>query len=153
MAANINPIAVLQPVNSTDGTNTTASPLGVTLTTGFNDFTGVNAQVVFTANPVEGGRLSGITLAPTGTNVASLIRIFVNNGGAVGTAANNRFIYELGLPATTASATTAGAVLEVPLGSANFKGYNLQPSFRVLAQLATTVAGGWSVSPAGGGRF
>lgn len=148
MAANINPIAILQPVNASDG-NTALAP---TLTAANNDYTGVSAQVVFTAHATEGGRLGAIRLVPKGTNVATLVRIFLNNGGAIGTATNNQFLFEMALPASTASATAAQNIIEVPMGG-NMRGINLQPGFRVTAQLATAVATGWVAQAIDGGRF
>lgn len=152
MAANTSPIAILQPVNSSDGTSTSTSVLGPTLTAAFNDFTGVSAVVAFTANATEGGRIGALRLKPKGTNVATVLRIFINNGGAIGTAGNNQFYDEVGLPATTASATAPLVTLEFPLGG-NLRGLNLAPGFRVTVQLATAVAGGWQVVPVDGGRF
>lgn len=152
MAANTSPIAILQPVNSSDGQITSTAVLAPTLTAAFNDFTGVSASLVFTAHATEGGRIGAIRMLPKGTNVATLVRFFLNNGGAVGTASNNQFLGEMGLPATTASAVAPLPAIEIPMGG-NMRGLNLAPGHRIYAQIATAVAGGWVAMAVDGGRF
>ena len=150
MAANTNPIATLLPIGSVDNTNTTTSVLGATLTTAVNDYTGAGASaaLVFTAS-VEGGTLPALRFKALGTNVATVARIYKNNGGLPTVAANNTFIGEVGLPITAASATAATSDIEYQLGLAG----RLAPNERIYVQLATLVASGWRVSPVGGGRF
>lgn len=150
MAANINPIATLLPVGSVDGTNTTTSVLGATLTTAVNDYTGAGASaaLVFTAS-IEGGTLPALLFKALGTNVATVARVYKNNGGAPTVATNNTFIGEVGLPITTASATAPTPDIDYQLGLAG----RLAPNERIYVQLATAVAAGWRVSPVGAGKF
>jgi len=152
MAANKLPIAVARPINSSDGSVSSTAVFGPTLTVAQNDFTGVNSQIVFTADSTEGGRLGAIRFKALGTNVVTVARIFVNNGGAITTAANNQFYDEISLPATTASSTTSTPVIELSMGG-NMRGINLAKGFRITVQIATSVAAGWRAIPIDGGSF
>ena len=99
--------------------------------------------LVFTAG-ANGSFLHKLVLKPTGTNVASLVRVFLNNGLTNGTAANNSLVADAGLPATTNSEVAGNVVVEVPLN------YAVPAGYRVYAVLATTVAAGWQVTAVGG---
>jgi hypothetical protein len=81
---------------------------------------------------------SACAIKSLGTNVAAVLRIFINNGSTPGTAANNTFYGEVSLPATTAS-TTAGTVeVDYPMN------VRLPAGFRVYAGLGAAVAAGWN---------
>lgn len=122
--------------------------VGQTLTTAAADYTGIslNNKVVFTSDPINGSFIQRLRLKALGTNVASVARIYVNNGGSQTVAVNNVLIGELTLPATTAIATAATIDLDYPLNMA------LNPGFTILVGLGTTVAAGW-VASAVGGRY
>lgn len=79
-----------------------------------------------------------------GTNVATVLRIFINNGSANTTAANNSLIAELTLPATTLSEISAQPDFVLPLNFALPAGYKLN------CAIGTTVAAGFAVSVIGG---
>ena len=146
MAKNITPVYSLDARFSTDGTATSASPVGVTLTAAANDYTGISANnaVVFTADATEGGYVQRLIMRAIGTNVATVLRIYINNGGAVTTAANNTYIDEIALPASTASATAlTGPALARVLNK------RLPAGFRIVVGLATAVAAGWKVTAEG----
>lgn len=106
---------------------------------------GTDIFLAFTADTTYGSYLQSLTVSPRGTNVASVLRVFLNNGSANGTAANNAKIAELTLPATTASAVAALQSLEVPINRA------IAPGYRILVTLGTAVAGGYAVTAFGGG--
>jgi hypothetical protein len=55
---------------------------GVVLTAAANDYVGqnINTAVVFTADPMNGGYIQRLRFKSMGTNVATVCRIFVNNG-------------------------------------------------------------------------
>ena len=107
------------------------------------DGTGTVATV-FTAGP-DGARLDTISLVPGGTNVASVLRLFLNNGGLNSTPGNNTLYREVRLPATAASATQEnGPLVEIPCDIA------LPAGWRVQAVLATAVAAGWHLTSVGG---
>jgi|SRR6185369_7233003 len=97
MAANVNPIYVLTPVNGMASVITNANTA--------LDGTGT-VSTVFTAGS-SGGVLQGIRVKANGTNVASVMRIFLNNGGAASAASNNSLIGELPLAASTTTTNAA----------------------------------------------
>lgn len=101
-------------------------------------------DTVFTADAVNGSFVNKLIIRPRGTNVATVMRIFVNNGLTNATAANNSLISEVGLVASTASETAAQATVEMPLNLA------LPPGYRLMATLGTAVAAGFAVTTAGG---
>lgn len=135
MVANTNPIFPIKPnVQWTDAiltANTTKDGSAGTVT------------LAFTAG-ADGSFIEAITAQALGTNVASLARVFLNNGLATTTAANNSLIGLIGLPAITnsenAEVPPAGLVLNrgIPAG------------YRIYIVLATTVASGWDFTTWGG---
>ena len=117
-----------------------------TLITAAADVTGVSANnvIVFTAGATSGGYVERLHCQALGTNVQTVLRVYINNGSANTTATNNSFVAEYTLPATTASATAAIGTIIIPLNIA------LNPGFTILVGLGTTVATGWAVSAIGG---
>ncbi len=107
------------------------------------DGTGTVATL-FTAG-ADGARLDKVTIVPGGTNVATVLRLFVNNGAATTTATNNSLLKEVRLPATVASATQEnGPTFEIPLDLA------LPAGWKLTAVIATAVATGWHATAIGG---
>jgi hypothetical protein len=142
MAANTAPIfSIKGDVSRDDGTT---MPTAVLTATG--DYTGASAnhELIYTADSADGGWVDRLRFKALGTNIATVARIYVNNGSANTTAANNVFIGEVSLPATTASNTVATADIDYPLGFA------LKAGFRIYVGVATTVAAGWRVTCIGG---
>ena len=110
------------------------------LTTGTNTYDGMSGTtVVFTAGS-SGSFLRSLELEAAGTNVATVLRVFINNGSAVGTASNNALVMQYSLPATTASATVGTPHVTVPLNLA------IPANFVVRVVLATSVSAGWQIS-------
>ena len=146
MAANTAPIFTKVANMSSDGTSTSSSAMAPTLTTAAADYTGVSAnnKLVFTADATNGGFVQCLRFKSIGTNIATVGRIYINNGGSNTTAANNSFIGEINLLATTASATTATIEPEYPINRP------IDPGFRIYVGLGTTVAAGWVVTPIAG---
>ena len=105
---------------------------------------GTDIFEVFVSAATFGSFLQGLVISPRGTNVASVMRIFLNNGGSNGTAANNAKIGEVALPATTATAVAALPTYAFPFNRP------LAPGYRILVTLGTAVAGGYAVSAFGG---
>ena len=97
----------------------------------------------FTAG-ANGSYVGFIKLKPLGTNVASVGRFWVNNGLTNATAANNYFISEISLPATTAATAAALIELTIPMNFAIEGGYKINWA------LGTTVAAGWQATVIGG---
>ena len=91
-----------------------------------------------------GNFIQKIIARPLGTNVASVARIFANNGNTNATAANNALISEMTLPASTLSQVAAMTGIEIPLN------FVLPASYNLNATLGTAVAAGWLFTAVGG---
>ena len=77
------------------------------------DLTAGTSYLVWTADATNGGRLEKLRVRALGTNVATVIRVWLNNGGATGTAANNTLYTESTLAATTVSQVAAQAETDI----------------------------------------
>lgn len=97
----------------------------------------------FTAD-VDGAFVQRIRFRAAGTNIATVARVFINNGSANSTPANNILYDEITLAATTLSEVAALATYELPINFALPAGYKLNVT------LGTTVAAGYFVSVIGG---
>jgi hypothetical protein len=116
---------------------------GITAANTAKDGTGT-VDTVFTADATSGSYLQKLIVRPRGSNVASVLRVFMNNGAANTTAANNVLMAELSLPATSNSEVAALAGNELPLN------IPVPPGYRITVALGTAVAGGYAVSAFGG---
>ena len=96
------------------------------------------------AGNASGNFIQKIIARPLGTNVASVARIFVNNGSANSTAGNNALIAEVTLPAVTLSQVSVMTGVEIALNLVLPASYNLN------ATLGTAVAAGWMFTAIGG---
>src|SRR6266702_4523631 len=83
-------------VSSNNGTG-----MAPTLTTGSNTYDGTNGNAALVYTSGAGGFTQRLRFKAIGTNVATVARIFLNNGSSAGTATNNSFYGEISLPATT----------------------------------------------------
>jgi len=115
---------------------------GTTMTAGMvtatADFTGVSANHVLAHTAgADGSYIKRVRFVATGTNTASVARIYLNNGSTNTTATNNQFIGQCSLPATTLINTAATAEVEVPLEMM------IPATFRIYIGLGTTVAASW----------
>lgn len=106
------------------------------------DGTGTVATV-FTAG-ADGAYVHKLAARALGTNVATVLRVFINNGAVNSTAANNSLVAELALPATTLSEVAAQPPYELPLNMA------LPAGYRLLCTLGTAVAAGYDLTAFGG---
>jgi hypothetical protein len=105
------------------------------------DGTGTVANV-FTGNATgnaAGNFVQKLIARSLGTNVATVLRVFINNG-----AASSSLIAELTLPATTLSEIAAQPDFILPLNFVVPAGYKLN------CTLGTTVAAGFAVTVIGG---
>ena len=134
MAANTTPIFVLTPKADWSTVITTANPA--------MDGTGT-VLTCFTAG-VDGGFVTRLAVRPMGTNVASALRVFLNNGSTNATATNNALLVDITLPATTASNNTGLNPVDVPLNIALPAGYKLN------CTIGTSIAAGINVIAIGG---
>ena len=105
---------------------------------------GSNVLTVFSAS-ASGSFVQRVRFKASGSTVATVARLFINNGGAITTTANNILFDEITLPAITSGSTAATAVFELPFNAA------LPSAYRILATTATAqTQGGWYVSAVGG---
>lgn len=101
-------------------------------------------NTIFTAG-ANGGRVDYIRCRALGTNAATVLRVFINNGSTNATATNNALFEELTLPITTASNTgDTGGDSDIALN------LSLPVGYKINVVLATAVAAGWKVSAVGG---
>lgn len=134
MAANTKPVFTKKGNLSANGGTTMVS--GMVTATG--DYTGVSANHVLAHTAgADGSYIKKIKFVATGTNTASVARIYLNNGSSNTTAANNMLVGQLSLPGTTAINTAATAEPEYPLEMM------VPPTFRIYVGLGTTVAASW----------
>lgn len=136
MAANTAPIFIRTPATGWANAVLTGNTA--------KDAASGTVYTVVTADATEGSYVDSITVMPRGTNVATVLRLFLNNGGATTTAANNALIGNYSMTATTNSETAAIAVMDIGLGIA------LPPGYRILATIGTTVAAGFDITAYGG---
>jgi hypothetical protein len=147
MPANTSPIFTLTPDiqwgSVDDNAAATAGPI-ITANTAM-DGTGY-VTTVFTAG-ANGSYVNRLIARPTGTNIASVLRAFINNGSTNATQANNCLYGEVTLPATTANAAAALQPVEMQLNFA------LPAGYKINVTLGTTVTGtnpGYRVMVIGG---
>jgi hypothetical protein len=135
MSANTAPIYTLTPDVSNNGTTGNTPDL----TTATGDYTGQSANHVLahTAGP-NGSFIKRLRFKAKGTNVASVARVYLNNGLTPATAANNIFVGECALPASTATNTDKTPDVDYPMEFA------IPAGWRVYVGLGTTVAAGWT---------
>lgn len=105
------------------------------------DITSGTSYLAFTADATNGGFVREIRLkaSPANNTVATVLRVWLNNGSTTGTAANSALITEVGIPATTASATNPMPDFIVPINFA------LPPGYKIYLTLGT--------APGGSGQF
>ena len=138
MVANTSPVYTLTGDLSNNGT----TGMNALITAAAADYTGVsvNNVLVHTASSADGSYVRRLRCKPGGTNVAAVLRVYINNGATPTVATNNSFIGEIPLPATTASPTAATIDVDYPLEFA------LPTAFRIYVGLGAAVAAGWAVT-------
>lgn len=142
MPGNNDPIFTRVGDLSTNGTTAPAQ----FLTAAAADYTGVsgNNAVIFTADSTNGSKVERLRLKASGTNVAAVMRIYINNGSSAATATNNALWGEISLPATATQTTVGAPDIDYPMNLV------LPAGWRLLAGLGAAVAGGWNVIAVGG---
>jgi len=123
---------------------------GATLTTAnaAMDGTGTVATI-FTAG-ADGARVERVRSKALGTNVATVLRLFINNGSDTTTAANNVLYAEKTIAATTAAAAAALLTNELPDTTDTTAFPIVLPAgYKITATIGTTVAAGLRVSAIG----
>jgi hypothetical protein len=145
MAQNTNPIFPLTPVNTwVSGAAANAATPGVTANTTKDLTSGTIYGPLFTGKAVDGSRLDFIKVRALGTNVQTVMRIFINNGSATATAANNTLYFERTLSATTVSETAEQPDIIVPMS------ISIPAGYKIYATFGTAVAAGFHLTAVGG---
>lgn len=134
MAANINPIF---PKNGKVSWATIATANTA------KDGTGT-VGTIFTADATNGSRIDTVKVRSLGTNVATVLRIFINNGSTNVTAGNNSLYMEQTISATTLSEVAAQTDIEIPVDIV------LPAGYKINITIGTTIAAGLSVVAIGG---
>lgn len=117
-------------------------------TTGNNQTDGANATgraLVFTAG-ASGSFLPFLRAKPMGTNVQTVLRVWINNGSDPNVPGNNSLIAEQTIQNSGLSANSSMPSYDVPVGT-------LAPSWRVYTAIGTTVSAGLAVTPMNGGNL
>ncbi len=137
MAANTSPVFP----------GTIENVIGSTLATANTAKDGTGTVVtVFTGDATNGSRLDYIQLQALGTNVATVLRVFLNNGSDPTVAANNALIREFTISATTLSEVAALANNNLIMN------WPVKPGYKINLTIGTTVAAG--LKPVGvGGHY
>lgn len=110
------------------------------LTAANTDRSGIGTVLnVFTAG-VDGGFVQRIRFRAAGSNVATVARVFINNGSTNTNAVNNNLFDEITLAASTAIETAALPTYELPLNFA------LPPGYTLFVTLGTAVIAGYYIT-------
>lgn len=104
------------------------------------DLTSGTNYLVYTAPAGSGGYVLKLVFRALGTNVATVCRVWLNNGSTTGTAANNSLVKEITLPATTVSQVAALADQELPLG------FKVPAGYKIYLTFGTGVAAGFNAT-------
>ena len=136
MAANVTAIYPITPIIVVGQTIQTANTA--------KDGTGT-VVTVYTAGS-NGSSPTAILFRATGTNTATVARIFINNGSTNATAGNNTLIGEITLAATTLSETSALADYRWTFPD----GFKLPSGYKVNITIGTTVAATYAITCYGG---
>ena len=143
MPANITPIFPLTP-NVSWGTLVTANTA--------KDGTGT-IVTLFTAG-ANGARIDQMKSRAIGTNIATVLRLFVNNGSDPTVAANNALAHEVSIPATTLSEIAALNDVDITIpknaGEIACPIPFLPAGYKITATIGTTIAAGIRVMVFGG---
>lgn len=126
MPANIAPPFPLTP----------KTPISTPLTTANTARDGTGTVVELLTAGTNGTFIEDVRILSKGTNVATVFRLFLNNGSTNTTATNNVLFDEITLPSTTASEVSALSKQIITINKAIPAGY------RLLATIGTTISAG-----------
>lgn len=136
MAANTNPISPITPTPLAWATSAITTANTSLTGTGTPD---TDIKLIMTAG-ANGSRVNRIRVIHRGSNVATVMRFFINNGATNGTASNNSLIAEVTMAVNTLSQTAASVVVDIPLNEV------IPPLYRLYYTIGTAVATGFSVT-------
>jgi len=123
---------------------------GTTLTTANTAMDGTGTVVILFTAGADGGRVERVRSKALGTNVATVLRLFINNGSDPTVATNNVLYAEKTIAATTATQVASTLTNELP-DNADISAFPLvlPAGYRLTATIGTTVASGLRVSVIG----
>ena len=136
MPANTQPIFSIAGEAQWSGEAITAANTTTDLTSG-------TIYAIFTGG-TNGSYIQRIRFRHLGTNIATVARVWINNGSTTGTAANNTLWDEITLAANTLSQTASSINYELPFGFA------LPAGYVIYVTLGTAVAAGFKATIIGG---
>lgn len=148
MPANIDPVYSKGGKLANGGTSTTFRTSASTANTAFNGTGTLDTDIweAFTADATNGSFLRSIVakITSTGVGVASVLRLFINNGSTNATATNNALYKEMTITAITATQTAATPDFEIPCN------IMLPAGYRILYTFGTAPVNTWMVFGVGG---
>ena len=108
-------------------------------------YTGMHANdaIAFTADATNGTYVSKLRFKALGTNVATVARVYINDGTTT-TSTHYGLYGEMSLAAMTTSATNAMPDYDYAMG------ISLPPGYKVIVGIGTAVTAGWIVTTVGG---
>lgn len=113
---------------------TPVCPVGQTLSTANTAKDGTGTVVTLYTAGANGSKLNNIQIAYTGTSVATVLRLFINNGSTNTVASNNSLYMSISVPANTLSETAAANDITVSLP------ITLPAGYKILATIGTSIA-------------
>lgn len=132
MAASTTPIS---PGKVADGWNAN----NITAANTATDGTGT-VETIFTAHATEGSRVNRVRVCHKGSNVATVMRFFKNNGSTNATAANNVLLAEETIAANTLNQAAKSVFYDIALNCV------LKPGYKINYTIGTAVAAGHAVT-------
>lgn len=148
MAQNISPVYSRAGKFGAGGVATTFKVMASTANTALTGAGTLDTDIwiAFTADATNGSFLRSIIakISTTGVGVASVLRLFINNGSANGTTTNNSLYKEISIPAITATQIAATPDFEIPCNIL------LPAGYRILWTFGTAPVNLWAVYGVGG---
>jgi hypothetical protein len=118
---------------------------GITAANTNSNIVAGTSYLAFATGATTGGYVQRIRFRPLGTNVATVARLWLNNGSTPsGATANNVLFDEVSLAASTGATASALANTEIPVNVA------LPAGYKIYVSLGTAVAAGYDVTVVGG---
>lgn len=99
---------------------------------------------LMTGDANNGSQINKLRVVHLGTNIATVLRIFLNNGSTNAVAANNCLVKEITIAANTLDQDTASVAYEIPLNMA------IQPNYKLNLTIGTAIAAGLAIEAEGG---
>lgn len=125
------------------------SPGALTAANTALDGTGTTLLIVTAPATASGGSIvDKVRCAHKGTNVATVVRVFWNNGSTPTVAGNNSLIAERTMPANTISQVAESIFQDIPINQ-TLKANASTPE-RIYVAIGTAVAAGVQFTPLGG---